>query len=197
MERTIEQRFSIKFCVQLNKTATETLQMIQEAYGEDALSRTQVFQWHKNFREGRDDVHDKQRVGPPSTSHTDTNVQKVRDVLNSDRRLSIRAIADEVGIDKMTVHNIIKNDLGMRKICAKLVRRLPIRGSSITTMLRRTPACSSPSSWPNSRGQRCHSLLTARIWHHRTSFCSPRSRDTLRGRGSGLWKTFNVLRRGL
>lgn len=95
--------------------------MIQEAYGEDALSRTRVFQWHKNFWEGRDDVHDKQRVGPPSTSHTDTNVQKMRDVLNSDRRLSIRAIADEVGIDKMTVHNIIKNDLGMRKICAKLV----------------------------------------------------------------------------
>jgi hypothetical protein len=110
MERTIEQRFSIKFCVKLKKTATETLQMIQEAYGEDALSRNQVFQWHKKFREGRDDVHDKQRVGPPSTSHMDTNVQKVHDVLNNDRRLSIRAIADEVGIDKMTVHNIIKND---------------------------------------------------------------------------------------
>ncbi|XP_046686723.1 protein GVQW3-like [Homalodisca vitripennis] len=95
--------------------------MIQEAYGEDALSRTQVFRWYKNVREGRDDVYDKQRVGPPSTSHTDTNVQKVRDVLNSDRRLSIVAIADEIGIDKMTVQNIIKNDLGMRKICAKLV----------------------------------------------------------------------------
>lgn len=121
MERTIEQRFSIKFCVKLKKTATETLQMIQEAYGEDALSRTQVFQWHQNFREGRDDVHDEQRAGRPSTSHTDTNVQKVRVVLNSDRRLSIRAIADEVRIDKMTVHNIIHNDLGMRKICAKLV----------------------------------------------------------------------------
>jgi len=98
--------------------------MINEVYGEDSLSRAQVFQWHKNFREGRDDVHDEPRGGRPSTSHTDPNVQKVRDVLNADRRLSIRAIAEDVGIDKMTVHDIIKNSLGMRKICAKLVPKL-------------------------------------------------------------------------
>ena len=103
MERIIKQRVNIKFCVKLKKTPAETLQMINEVYGEDALSRTQVLQWHKNFREGRDDVHDEQRAGRPSTSHTDPNVQKVRDALNSDRRLSIRAIAEEVGIDKMTV----------------------------------------------------------------------------------------------
>ncbi|XP_050527794.1 protein GVQW3-like [Daktulosphaira vitifoliae] len=124
MERTIEQRVSIKFCVKLKKTATETLKMIQEAFGEDALSRTQVFEWHKNFRDGREDVHDEQRIGRPVSTHTDANVKKVRDVLNNDRRLSIRMIADEVGIDKMTVHNIITNDLGMRKICAKLVPKV-------------------------------------------------------------------------
>ncbi|XP_054715265.1 protein GVQW3-like [Uloborus diversus] len=123
MERTIEQRLNIKFCVKLKKTPTETLQIINEVYGEEALSRTQVFQWHKNFREGRDDVHDEQRAGRPSTSHTDPNVQKVREVLNTDcrRRMNIRAIAEEVGMDKMNVHDIVENDLGMRKICAKLV----------------------------------------------------------------------------
>ena len=53
-------------------------------------------------------------------------MQKVRDVLNTDRRLSMRLIAEEVGIDDMTVSDIVKkerlkNALGIRRICAKLV----------------------------------------------------------------------------
>jgi len=44
-ERSIEQRYSIKFCVRLAKTPTETL-LIKEAYKDEALSEAQVFRWH-------------------------------------------------------------------------------------------------------------------------------------------------------
>lgn len=124
MQKTIEQRYAIKFCVKLGKSATETLGMCQQAYGNDSLSRAQIFNWHKCFKEGRENVEDEDRSGRPSTSRTDQNVQKVRDVLNSDRRLSVRMIAEEVRLDKMTVHSIITKDLSMRKICAKLVPKL-------------------------------------------------------------------------
>jgi hypothetical protein len=40
MDGKIEQRVSIKFCVKLSKSATETL----EAFGEHSLSRTAVFE---------------------------------------------------------------------------------------------------------------------------------------------------------
>jgi len=39
MERSIEERYSIKFCVRLGKTPTETLPLIKEAYRDEALSK--------------------------------------------------------------------------------------------------------------------------------------------------------------
>ena len=38
-----EQRICIKFCFKIRKTATETYQLLQQAYGEDAMGHTQVF----------------------------------------------------------------------------------------------------------------------------------------------------------
>lgn len=98
--------------------------MIRQVFRSDSLSQTAVFKWHKLFKDGRESVEDESRAGRPSTSRTDDNVQRVRDVLNSDRRLSVRMIADQIGIDKMTVHNIVSEDLAMRKICAKLVPKI-------------------------------------------------------------------------
>jgi hypothetical protein len=46
----MEQRAAIKFCVKLKKTATETFDMWKNAYGEECLSRTSVFEWHKTFK---------------------------------------------------------------------------------------------------------------------------------------------------
>lgn len=52
MEWTLEQRYAMKFCVKSNKSFTETLFMLYEAYGEEVMSRTQVYTWHKAFNEG-------------------------------------------------------------------------------------------------------------------------------------------------
>jgi len=42
-----EQRICIKFCFKIGKTATETYQLLQQAYGEDSMGRTQVFDWFR------------------------------------------------------------------------------------------------------------------------------------------------------
>jgi hypothetical protein len=39
MDVRFEQRVNIKFCVKLGKTATETLQLLRDAYGDEASSR--------------------------------------------------------------------------------------------------------------------------------------------------------------
>jgi hypothetical protein len=44
MDGKLKQRVCIKFCVQLSKSATETPEMIREAFGEHSLSRTAVFE---------------------------------------------------------------------------------------------------------------------------------------------------------
>jgi hypothetical protein len=50
--RLLEQRINIKFCAKLGKSARETLQMLTEAYGADAMKKSSVFESHKRFEEG-------------------------------------------------------------------------------------------------------------------------------------------------
>lgn len=78
----------------------------------------------QRFKDGREHVEDEERSGRPSTSKTDENVKRVKAVLDSDRRASVRLIADEVGLPKSDVHRIISEDLHMRKVCAKLVPKV-------------------------------------------------------------------------
>ena len=62
-EDTLEERYAIKFCFKLGKTATETYGMLQTAYGPSCMNRSSVFQWHKRFKEGRESVRDDERCG--------------------------------------------------------------------------------------------------------------------------------------
>ena len=45
MTERIEQRYCIKFCQKLGDTQVETIRMIQQALGNEALSPTQIKQW--------------------------------------------------------------------------------------------------------------------------------------------------------
>jgi hypothetical protein len=56
-----EQRVNVKFLVKLKKSATETFQVLTEAYGEDCISRARVSEWNKRFSEGRESVKDDDR----------------------------------------------------------------------------------------------------------------------------------------
>ena len=121
MQENIEQHYAIKFCVKLNKSATETFASLTEAYGDAILSRTMGFKWHKAFKEGWENVEDDPRSGRPVSSTNDQNVEVVRAVMAKDRQLSVRMIAEETVLDKNAVHRILTDHLHMGKICAKLV----------------------------------------------------------------------------
>ena len=121
---SVEQRTNIKFCVKLRKTATETFNMLLEVYGDSCMSRTRAFEWHKRFVDGRLSVEDDAKPGRPCSVKTDVNIEKVRELVRTDRRLTIRMMADQLGIDKELVRSILVDNLGMRKVCAKMVPRL-------------------------------------------------------------------------
>jgi hypothetical protein len=50
MDGKIEQHVCIKFCVKLDKSTTETLEILRETFGEHSLSRTAVFKWCSRFK---------------------------------------------------------------------------------------------------------------------------------------------------
>ena len=45
----MEQRAVIEFHAKLGKNASETFWLMQQVYGDDCLSRGNVFLWHKRF----------------------------------------------------------------------------------------------------------------------------------------------------
>ena len=100
MSESTEQCICIKFCFKIGKTATEieTYQLLQQAYGEDAMGRTQVFDWFRRFKEGRTSAESDPRSGRPSTSRNEEMIAKVRTVVFSNRRLTVREIEDDCGI---------------------------------------------------------------------------------------------------
>ena len=49
---------------------------------------------------------------------------KVRDLVRSDRCLTVRMISSVLNLNRQTVHEIVTFELGMQKICAKLVPKI-------------------------------------------------------------------------
>jgi transposase len=83
----IEQRTRIKFCFKLDKTATETHEMLVRDYGDAAVSRKAVYKWLERFRGGgAESAEGEQHSGRRSTSTTDENVSKINGMIRANRR---------------------------------------------------------------------------------------------------------------
>ena len=87
------------------------------------MSTAQAFRWHKMISEGRTLVEDEQRSRQPSTTRTGYKTPWVRELVQSDRSLTVRMIADEVNMNWETVHLILTEELGMRNVCAQMMPR--------------------------------------------------------------------------
>jgi len=75
-----EQRVPIKFCFRAVISATETIVLVQKAYGNEALNRSNVFGWHSRFQDGRELLEDNERGGRPKSSRTEINIAAVAGV---------------------------------------------------------------------------------------------------------------------
>jgi hypothetical protein len=62
-DKNLEQWINVKFCVKIGKSASETLASLTVAYGEYAMKKLSVFEWHRWFKEGQTDVQDDPRSG--------------------------------------------------------------------------------------------------------------------------------------
>jgi hypothetical protein len=48
-------------CETEKRTPTDNLQLLKEVFGDNVMSGTWVFEWHKRFREGREEEEDDER----------------------------------------------------------------------------------------------------------------------------------------
>ncbi|XP_014482086.1 PREDICTED: putative uncharacterized protein FLJ37770 [Dinoponera quadriceps] len=95
--------------------------MLEKAYGESALSKTRAYERYKAFKEGREVVEDLPRSGRSSTSSTDENVDKVKEMLMENRHSSLKEMAQNLDISHESICTILVHVLGMRRVAARLV----------------------------------------------------------------------------
>jgi hypothetical protein len=55
--------------------------MLQTVYGDEALSRSSVFELFERFKDGREDLQDDPRKGSPSTSRNADTTASVREIV--------------------------------------------------------------------------------------------------------------------
>jgi len=125
------------------------------------MPQTCVFEAHEKFHGGQEHVQDDELLGRPSTSHTDAMLK----ILS---RLSIRAIAEEVGIDKMTFRP------GYQAEDRSLTHHAHFSPLHRCHSLKNDPSARRPGRPPSPRGTLCHS---------KTRVCDP---------GTFSYASFNI-----
>jgi hypothetical protein len=67
MDSRNKQGVAIKFCFKACLSATETLVLVQKAYGNQAVCRSDVFRWYSRFGDGKELADDERGNRPKLT----------------------------------------------------------------------------------------------------------------------------------
>ncbi len=125
MESRLEQRAAIKMCVRTGESAKNTVMKLSTAWGADALSVTQIRFWFKRFQnEPNRHTKDQKHPGRPVSKHSQKTLDAVQMKLDEDKRTTVRQLANQCDIGKMTAHRIVKQDLHLTKLAPKFVPRV-------------------------------------------------------------------------
>lgn len=70
------------------------------------LNLSSVYSWFREFRRGRDHLHDEKCVGRLTTAFTDSNIDIVRLLIETDRKITCQFIRALLGIGMSQVQNL-------------------------------------------------------------------------------------------
>ena len=119
-----EQKVYSKIQAQLGFPPTEFHADLQKVYGNGALKYATVCKWVRHFNDGRESTENDPRVGRPVSVLTEKNVATVKMLIEEDARYTVQEIKELSGIHSSSVLKILRERLGLRKICACWVPHL-------------------------------------------------------------------------
>jgi hypothetical protein len=96
----VEQRHVIKFFSDEGIQGVQIVKRLRQHYGENALSRTQVYFWINEVKRGRMDLN---TIKSPGRGHDESFAAVIAGKLDADPRLSARKLAQSLGIAASTV----------------------------------------------------------------------------------------------
>ena len=119
-----EYRANIKLLSLQGKSCNIIYKELKQVMGVHAPSLSTVKYWKKKFTNGESNVQDKQRSGRPRTGQSESNISKVKAVLEKDNRLTINDCAKKVKLSATITWHIITGCLGFVLRCARWVPKL-------------------------------------------------------------------------
>ena len=99
----------------------QSVERLRAAFGDDAPSRTTVFEWYAEFKRGRRSLDDEARCGRPVEALTADNIAAVQAMVEEDARLTVLQLGKAIGISTGSIRTILHEKLGLRKVCARWV----------------------------------------------------------------------------
>ena len=97
---------------------------MQKVYGNSALKYATVCKWVRLFNDGRESNENDPRVGRPVSVLTEKNVATVKTLIKEDARYTVQEIEELSGIHSSSVLKILRERLGLHKICVRWVPNL-------------------------------------------------------------------------
>ena len=105
-----ETRSVIKSLTPLARRGAEGNSRHSETLGEHAPSYATVKNWVARFKRGDFSTCDAPRPGRPKTVTTPEIIDQIHELILEDRRISVKPIAEQLGISRERVGSIIHED---------------------------------------------------------------------------------------
>lgn len=105
-------------------TGADITRRLQNVFGDDAMGKSAVYKWIGQFAEGRNSTDIAEGRGRPRSSASTENVKRVQALIEEDRRITVRDIAECMDMSTSTVHKILVEELQLSKLCARWVPRM-------------------------------------------------------------------------
>jgi len=96
-----------------NKSATEIFKALHEIWGDSMPSKATIYRWYDEPEKNKNETR-----GRPSIVMTDSNIEIVKCLIEENQKMSVRQLSSETGINKDSIHIMLKEKLDMRKICS-------------------------------------------------------------------------------
>ena len=114
----------IKFFVKEGLMPNKIHSKFIKVYGDSSPSFSTIKKWAAEFKRGCTSLEDDPHEGRPKSATTLEIIEQVHDMVLDDWWMTVREIAETIGISKERVGYILHEELDMKTLCARWVPRL-------------------------------------------------------------------------
>ena len=103
------------------KDYTQSYETMSGCFGDQAPSKTTVWNWYNDFKLGRKSLKDSDRCGRPNSAINEDKITEVKTLIEEDSRITKEEIQDTLKISAGGLDRILHKHLDVRKRCARWI----------------------------------------------------------------------------